>query len=796
MAPKPEGIKVTVRFRPMNSKEQEQPGNHVCTKLSSCGRAAQITNPDRPEKPTTFYFDTIYGPTSTQEDVYAHSGKPLVEAMKQGYNSTIFAYGQTGSGKTWSMMGTITGAMRGIQPRIIEDVYDYIENETDPADQWTVQISMCEIYLERVKDLFNPIENNMKVKQDSEGSIYIEGITEQHCASTEEVLAAMERGFMNRATSSTKQNAESSRSHCVTIVKTTCHKADGSTIVSKIKMVDLAGSEKTRKTEATGQRLLEAQNINKSLTALSQVLNALCKNDGGFVPYRNSKLTRILQDALGGNSKTSLIVAASPCSYNVEETISALRFGERAKKVKTNAKINKELSAGEMGKEIKKLEKQVEILTYDNELLTAQKDALFGFLTEHGHSGEDVVKDVKHPSEADEEKDMDIGAFEQVSDVAFMVDKTTGRVVAGDANALNASGRNASKARQAKLVEQKRREAEQNAKLAEQAAALIRRGDYAGLSVILDGKVKLGGGVSSQFVDELQDNLADLRAELRGADALNEQLQDELEDVEDARADQEHELSALQSKLAEYRFYKQKVDFLEREYELEQQRAKEEGPAFDASAVATDLDFTTFGPLSTEARTKMEQLAFAVQRQNKMLQNYKAKATLNTDELIEALQGSGSQQEAMKKVLKSYAANQHKLTEAQTTTDKAKRALAMLQKRDKFNKQLQGNWKNQLKQMEKAVLMCADIQKRDRTAFQAEIAQKDGQIEKLKLYIQKTTEMYQRKSQAKSMARGSGAARIRNAIGRDGRRRVSKTKKRRPARALSVEMDAASVRAL
>jgi len=192
----------------------------------------------------------------------------------------------------------------------------------------------------------------------------------------------------------------------------------------------------------------------------------------------------------------------------------------------------------------------------------------------------------------------------------------------------------------------------------------------------------------------------------------------------------------------------------------------------------------------------MEQLAFAVQRQNKMLQNYKAKATLNTDELIEALQGSGTQQEAMKKVLKSYAANQHKLTEAQTTTEKAKRALAMLQKRDKFNKQLQGNWKNQLKQMEKAVLMCADIQKRDRTAFQAEIAQKDGQIEKLKLYIQKTTEMYQRKSQAKSMARGTGAARIRNAIGKDGRKRVSKTKKRRPARALSVEMDAASVRAL
>jgi len=786
MAPKGEGIKVTVRFRPMNKVEKEQPANHICTKLSSCGRAAQITNPERPDKPATYYFDTIYGPSSTQEDVYEHSGKPLVEAMKQGYNSTIFAYGQTGSGKTWSMMGTITGAMRGLQPRIIEDVYEYIEDQSEetPEDQWTVQISMCEIYNERVKDLFNPIEDNMKVKEAPDKTIYIDGITEQHCASTAEVLAAMEQGFMNRATSATKQNAESSRSHCVTILKTTCHKGDGSKVITKIKMVDLAGSEKTRKTEATGQRLLEAQNINKSLTALSQVLNALCKQEaGGFIPYRNSKLTRILQDALGGNSKTSLIVAASPCSFNVEETISALRFGERAKKVKTNAKINKELSPNEMGKQIKKLEKDVEILTYDNELLQAQKDALFGFLTEHGHDGRAVVADVKHPSDADDDqKELDIGGFEEVSAVAFMIDKKTGAVVGGlgDAASLAASGRKASALKQAKLLEQKRREAEANAKIAEQAAALIRRGDYAGLSHVLEGRVQLGGGASQHFVDELEDNLADLRAELRGADAFNEQLQDDIEALEDRTADQEHELSAMKAKLAEYRFYKQKVDFLEKECQLEQQRAKEQGPQMDFEAVDLELDFTAFGPLPTDARKKMEQLAFTVGRQNKMLQNLKSKQSLNTDELIEALQGSGSQQEAMKKVLHAYSANQNKLSAAEEQTQKAKRALAMLQKRDSFNKDLQANWKRQLKQMEKAVLMCADIQKRDRAAFTAELKTKDEAIEKLKAYIQKTNEIRQR-PKGKSL----GSVKIRNAIGKNARKRTA-AKKKRPARSQAL----------
>jgi len=782
MAPKGEGIKVTVRFRPMNNKEKVQPGNHVCTKLSSCGRAAQLTNPEHPDKPSTFYFDTIYGPSSTQEDVYAHSGKPLVEAMKQGYNSTIFAYGQTGSGKTWSMMGTIQGPMRGLQPRIIEEVYDYIENDADPTEVWTVQISMCEIYNERVKDLFNPVEDNMKVKQDQEGSIYIDGVVEQKCASVAEVLAAMETGFMNRATSATKQNAESSRSHCVTILKTTCTRTDGSTVVAKIKMVDLAGSEKTRKTEATGQRLLEAQNINKSLTALAQVLNALCKDPNGFIPYRNSKLTRILQDALGGNSKTSLIVAASPCSYNVEETISALRFGERAKKVKNCAKINKELSAGEMGKEIKKLEKQVEILTYDNELLTAQKDALFGFLTEHGHSGQAVVKDVKHPSEVDEEKNMDVGAFEEVSSEVFMIDKKTGMVKAGNADALAATGLRA-RNKLEKLKEQKRQEQEANAKLAEQAAALIRRGDYAGLGLVLGDKVQLGGGASQDFVEELQDNLADLRAELRGADCYNETMADDIEALENARDAQEHEISGLKSKLAEYRFYKQKVDFLEREYETEQRRAKEAPAAgwepVDASEL--ELDLTGLGPISEPARRKMEQMARAVQRLNKVNQTLKSNSTLNMDEVISALQGSGTQQEAMKKMLGAYGASQQKLTKAEESTAKAKRALAMLQKRDKFNKELQGNWKNQLKQMEKAVLMCADIQKRDRLAFQEELKQKDEQLQKLRLYIEKSTSLYKQRAQSKSKLANSGIAKL-----RDSRRRPGKTKKRRPARAQAL----------
>jgi uncharacterized coiled-coil protein SlyX len=404
----------------------------------------------------------------------------------------------------------------------------------------------------------------------------------------------------------------------------------------------------------------------------------------------------------------------------------------------------------------------------------AQKEALFGFLSERGHNGEAVVKDVKHPSDADNDgASADIGGFEEVSSQVLVINKKTGAIEAGDVNALVASG---NRARANKLKEQKRLQAEENARIAEQAAALIRRGDYAGLGVVLGDKVTLGGGASQDFVNELEDNLADLRAELRGLDTYNDQLQDDIETLEDTRSSQEHEISHLNAKLAEYRFYKQKVDFLEREYDLAQQRIAEAPPAFDDADI--DVDFTGLGPLSDAARRKMEQLMGACQRHTKMIQNLKSNATLNTDEVLSALKGSGTQQEAMKKMLKAYSASQAKVTKSVEQASNAKRALAMLQKRDALNKDLQANRDNRLKQMEQAVLMVSTIHKRDRTKYQDEIKQKDSEIAKLKAYIQKSAAIA-RKREESTMLASSG-------MGMKAPRRRPKMKKRRPARADAV----------
>jgi len=749
---KNEGIKVTVRFRPMNRREQGEAGNHVCVKLADNQRACQVTNPEYPTRPMTSYFDCIYGPSSTQEEVYKYSGEPLVKAMLDGYNATLFAYGQTGSGKTFSMMGVLGTEMRGIQPRVIEDLFDHIENLPEGCeDEYTVQISMCEIYLEKIRDLFNPVMDNLPVKQNAKQGIYIDGAVEKYCATACEVLDAMEAGFFNRATSSTKMNAESSRSHCVTILKVTKRLPDGSTVVSKLKMVDLAGSEKTKKTEATGMRLREAQCINQSLTALSQVLNVLTKGDPtAFVPFRNSKLTRLLEDALGGNSKTSLIVAASPCSFNVEETISSLRFGERAKKVKCKAVINKELSLGEYKKQLAKLTKENEALTDEVELLKKREAAVFGLLSEHGYAdqGRQLVEAIKLGDEEDEKVDMGDLSFSAVSGEVFEINKKTGTVLAGSGAFADSDKNSRARQRQAE-IERKKQEAMENEKIATMAANLIRKGDYAGLAEVLEGKVAIGGGASNEALLDLEDQVFDLRAEIRGADALNEQMEDELESVSDKHMEALHELEAAKAKLAEYRFYKQKVEFLEKESEMQYKRLKDQENLIDTNEEvgSIEIDLTFLAGLDPSIAQKFEQMAVAVQRKDRVIKKMREQSVgMDMQELLDGLQGNGDQQAALKKILEVNRNANTKAKEQEAIAVKAKRQAAMLVKRDAYNKQLQENWKTQLKQMEQAILLCSTIHKRDRKSFGEQLKQKDEQIEKLKAYVSTLTQNRQPKN--------------------------------------------------
>ncbi|KAG2230867.1 hypothetical protein INT48_003030 [Thamnidium elegans] len=283
--------------------------------------------------------------------------KTIVDDVTAGYNGTVFAYGQTGSGKTFTMMGADIDDenTRGIIPRIISQIFDSII--AAPSNlEFTVKVSYMEIYMEKVRDLLNPSMDNLPIHEDKAHGVYVKGLMEVYVGSSEDVYKVMRNGSGNRVVAATNMNAESSRSHSIVVVTITQKNIDtGAAKSGKLYLVDLAGSEKVGKTGASGQTLEEAKKINKSLTALGMVINSLTDGKSSHVPYRDSKLTRILQESLGGNSRTTLIINCSPSSYNEAETLSTLRFGMRAKSIKNKAKVNADLSPAELKALLKKV---------------------------------------------------------------------------------------------------------------------------------------------------------------------------------------------------------------------------------------------------------------------------------------------------------------------------------------------------------------------------------------------------------------------------------------------------------
>lgn len=338
-------IKVICRFRPLNESEQNR-GSEVCVQFQS-DTSLKIPN----DNPNTIYtFDKVFTPQSSQQEIYNTAAKPIVESVMKGFNGTVFAYGQTSSGKTFTMMGTgpHDNKLKGIIPRMVETVFDDIRSALD-STEFVLKISYCEIYLEKIKDLIDPKKVNLKIHENKTTGVYIEGLTECGVASEEEVYDLMTLGSNNREVAYTNMNAGSSRSHSLFVITVAQTNAkDLSSKKGKLFLVDLAGSEKVGKTGAAGMRLEEAKNINKSLTVLGLVINNLTDGKSSHIPYRDSKLTRILQDSLGGNSKTSLIITCSPSPYNEAETVSTLKFGLRAKSIKNKAKVNREYTVAEL----------------------------------------------------------------------------------------------------------------------------------------------------------------------------------------------------------------------------------------------------------------------------------------------------------------------------------------------------------------------------------------------------------------------------------------------------------------
>lgn len=314
-----------------------------------------------------FTFDAVYDETAVQTDFYEHTGYAIVESVMDGYNGTIFAYGQTGTGKTHTMVGPAEPEEdRGVIPRAFGHVFRNVDvggNRT-----FLVRASDLEIYNEEIRDLLskNP-KQKLDLKDHPDGGVYVKDLTIMIVKGVRDLQQVMEVGQKNRSVASTLMNNESSRSHSIfTVTVEILEKGlDGQdhVRVGKMNMVDLAGSERQSKTGATGDTLKEATKINMSLSALGNVISALVDSKTSFIPYRDSKLTRLLQDSLGGNTKTVMCACIGPVDYNYDETLSTLRYAHRAKSIKNKPRINedpKDAMIREFQDEITRLKMQLE----------------------------------------------------------------------------------------------------------------------------------------------------------------------------------------------------------------------------------------------------------------------------------------------------------------------------------------------------------------------------------------------------------------------------------------------------
>lgn len=335
-------------------------GSAMCISFDTDEKTVNMNASQESLAPLRFTFDHVFPPNTAQVSVYDKAAKPIVDSVLEGFNGTVFAYGQTSSGKTHTMTGPSIDdeELKGIIPRMVRTVFNTIANSEDHLE-FTVKVSYAEIYMEKIRDLLNPEKVNLKIHEDKSRGIYIQDLTEEYVSEETEVYQLMKLGGANREVGSTNMNEGSSRSHSIfSLTISQNNTVDYSARTGKLYLVDLAGSEKVLKTGAEGKRLEEAKGINKSLTMLGLVIYSLTDGKSTHVPYRDSKLTRVLQDSLGGNAKTSLIITCSPHPYNEAETLSTLRFGIRAKAIKNKPKVNRELTVAELKLMLAKAERE------------------------------------------------------------------------------------------------------------------------------------------------------------------------------------------------------------------------------------------------------------------------------------------------------------------------------------------------------------------------------------------------------------------------------------------------------
>ncbi|KAK9510750.1 hypothetical protein O3M35_005471 [Rhynocoris fuscipes] len=342
-----DSVKVALRIRPLVKNEIDNGCQSCIERIPNepqvgIGKANQM-----------FTFNYVFDEFEGQSKVYNVAVKHLIENLFKGYNVTILAYGQTGSGKTYTMGTNYSGyGEMGVIPRAVYDIFEIIDNTK--GNTYNVTASFIELYNESLYDLLTNKSREQSIvdMREHNNSLVIPGLTEVEVTSPEETLDKLKEGSLGRMVGATAMNAQSSRSHAIFTVniKITPNENPKETIMSKFHLVDLAGSERSKKTGATGERFREGVNINKGLLVLGNVISQLCEGNHSFINYRDSKLTRLLQDSLGGNSVTLMIACVSPADYNQEESLSTLRYADRAKKIKNKPIVNQDPCVAELSR--------------------------------------------------------------------------------------------------------------------------------------------------------------------------------------------------------------------------------------------------------------------------------------------------------------------------------------------------------------------------------------------------------------------------------------------------------------
>ena len=365
MGDQKDNVKVVIRVRPLNERETQE-CTKTCVSIAEINKAIAL---DIKSEQKCFTYDYVASEEATQEEIFEKVGKPITESCLFGYNGTIFAYGQTGAGKTFTILGPSLKLgpdfkhsseyhKRGLLPRCFEFLFSSIE-----PDLYNIKCSYLEIYQEQVNDLLNPNPQTLQLREDMKRGVYVEGLIEESVKDVNETYNLLRIGTQNRHVGSTSMNKESSRSHSVFSLVLESRTKDG-VVFRRFHLIDLAGSERQKATDCAGERLKEAGMINKSLSALGNVINSLVDISEGksrHIHYRDSKLTFLLKDSLGGNSKTCLVANISPAFSALNETLSTLKFSQRAKQIKNSAVVNENLSdqVAFFKSEIKKLQEEL-----------------------------------------------------------------------------------------------------------------------------------------------------------------------------------------------------------------------------------------------------------------------------------------------------------------------------------------------------------------------------------------------------------------------------------------------------